>query len=98
VGMDAACHDRLVWTDDDFHHPPDWLEIFNADYERHGPVSEVPYFVGRDPLSVLWEPLYASTALTGHLPGKQDMGWRRGVRARGHRRSRVPGRTPTDRQ
>ena len=48
AGMEAARHDRLVWTDDDFHHPPDWLTTLNADYEEYGPVSEVPYFVGRD--------------------------------------------------
>ena len=60
AGMAAARHNRLVWTDDDFHHPPDWLATLNADYEKHGPVSKVPYFVGRDPLSVLLEPLYAS--------------------------------------
>ncbi|WP_049971096.1 glycosyltransferase [Haladaptatus cibarius] len=65
AGMKAARHDRLVWTDDDYHHPPDWLATFNADYENHGPVSEVPYFVGQDPLSVLLEPLYASA---GSLP------------------------------
>ncbi|WP_436348412.1 glycosyltransferase [Natronorubrum sp. FCH18a] len=65
TGMEAACQDRFVWTDDDFHHPPDWLATLNADYEDHGPVSEVPYFVGRDPLSVLLEPLYASA---GSLP------------------------------
>lgn len=65
AGMDAARFDRLVWTDDDFHHPPNWLATLNADYENHGPVSEVPYFVGRDPLSILLEPLYASA---GSLP------------------------------
>ena len=58
--MKAARHDRLVWTDDDFHHPPDWLATLSADYEKYGPVSEVPCFVGRDPLSVVLEPLYAS--------------------------------------
>ena len=42
TGMEAACHDRLVWTDDDFHHPPDWLATLSADYEKYGPVSEVP--------------------------------------------------------
>jgi hypothetical protein len=67
AGMEAARHDRLVWTDDDFHHPPDWLATLNADYEDHGPVSEVPYFVGQDPLSVLLEPLYASGASLGIL-------------------------------
>ncbi len=41
AGMEAACHDRLVWTDDDFHHPPDWLATLSADYEEYGPVSEV---------------------------------------------------------
>ncbi|MFC7010056.1 glycosyltransferase family 2 protein [Halalkalicoccus salilacus] len=60
TGMKVARHDRLVWTDDDFHHPPDWLAALSADYEEYGPVSEVPYFVGRDPLSVVLEPLYAS--------------------------------------
>jgi glycosyltransferase involved in cell wall biosynthesis len=68
AGMEAARHDRLVWTDDDFHHPPDWLATFSADYGDHGPVGEVPYFVGRDPLSVVLEPLYASGASLGiHL-------------------------------
>jgi hypothetical protein len=59
AGMEAARHDRLVWTDDDFHHPPDWLDRLHADYERHGPVSEIPFFVGRDPLARLLEPIYA---------------------------------------
>lgn len=65
TGMDAASHERLLWTDDDFHHPPDWMETLNADYERHGPVSEVPYFVGKDPLAILIEPLLASTGSLG---------------------------------
>ncbi|MFB6360519.1 MAG: glycosyltransferase family 2 protein, partial [Halobacteriales archaeon] len=65
AGLEAARHDRLVWTDDDFHHPPDWLATFNSDYETQGPVSEVPYFVGQDPLSTLLEPLYASAASLG---------------------------------
>ncbi|MFB6120806.1 MAG: glycosyltransferase family 2 protein [Halobacteriaceae archaeon] len=59
AAMDAARHDRLVWTDDDFHHPPDWLDGLHAAYERHGPVSELPFFVGRDSLSTLLEPMYA---------------------------------------
>ena len=74
AGMEAARHDRLVWTDGDFHHPPDWLATLNADYERHGPVSEVPYFVGRDPLSVLLEPLYASAGSLGLYLGNQIWG------------------------
>jgi glycosyltransferase involved in cell wall biosynthesis len=68
AGMEAARYDRLVWTDDDFYHPPDWLATFSADYADHGPVGEVPYFVGQDPLSVVLEPLYASGASLGiHL-------------------------------
>lgn len=39
--------------------PEDWLDTLEADYEEHGPVSEVPFFVGRDPLAVLLEPQYA---------------------------------------
>lgn len=65
AGMEAARHDRLIWTDDDFHHPPDWLETLTAAYVRHGPVSEVPYFVGRDPLAVLIEPMLASSGSLG---------------------------------
>jgi hypothetical protein len=65
AGMGAARHDRLVWSDDDFHHPPDWLTTLSQDYDKHGPVSEVPYFVGQDPLSMLLEPMYASG---GSLP------------------------------
>ncbi|SIR74414.1 glycosyltransferase [Natronorubrum thiooxidans] len=59
AGMEAAEHDRLVWTDDDFHHPPDWLARLRADYDRHGPTSELPVFVGQDPLAAALEPLYA---------------------------------------
>ncbi|WP_123535233.1 glycosyltransferase [Halosimplex salinum] len=58
AGMEAAAHERVVWTDDDFHHPPDWLDRLHADYEARGPVSEVPVFVGQDPLAVLLEPVY----------------------------------------
>jgi hypothetical protein len=74
AGMEAARHDRLVWTDDDFHHPPDWLETLNAEYERHGPVSEVPYFVGRDPLAVVLEPMLASTGSLGIYLGDRIWG------------------------
>ncbi len=74
AGMEAARHDRLVWTDDDFHHPPDWLATFSADYADHGPVSEVPYFVGQDSLSVVLEPLYASAGSLGLYLGNQIWG------------------------
>ncbi|PSP73070.1 glycosyl transferase [Halobacteriales archaeon QS_3_64_16] len=59
TGMSQASHDRIVWTDDDFYHPSDWLAGLHADYAVHGPVAELPFFLGRDPLSLLCEPLYA---------------------------------------
>ncbi|CCQ34544.1 glycosyl transferase protein [Halorhabdus tiamatea SARL4B] len=71
-GMDRASHDRIVWTDDDFDHPPDWLDTLSADYDRHGPVSEVPFFRGEDPLSVFLEPtnVFGGTLTTwlGDIP------------------------------
>ncbi|WP_284008861.1 glycosyltransferase [Haloarcula pelagica] len=73
VGMDAAAHDRLVWTDDDFYHPEGWLGTLLADYETHGPTTELPQFVGTDPLSYLAEPLYA-LAGTGGVYGA-DLAW-----------------------
>ncbi len=62
AGMAAAETDRLVWTDDDFCHPPDWLAGLVADYERQGPTSELPVFVGEDPLARFLEPIYAISA------------------------------------
>ncbi|MGQ3329169.1 glycosyltransferase [Halorubrum sp. FL23] len=59
AGMEAADRDRLLWTDDDFAHPDDWLATLNADYERQGPTTEIPVFVGEDPLARLFEPAYA---------------------------------------
>ena len=73
AGMEAATHDRIVWTDDDFHHPPDWLDRLHADYERRGPVSELPYFVGMDPLAMLLEPVYALGGTLGAYAG--DKAW-----------------------
>lgn len=58
AGMRAGEHDRVVWTDGDFRRPPEWLTGLHAAYDRHGPVTELPFFVGRDPLSVLLEPAY----------------------------------------
>ncbi len=58
AGMEAAVHERLVWTDDDFHHPPGWLDQLAADYDRRGPTTEIPVFVGEDPLATLLEPSY----------------------------------------
>ena len=58
TGMEAAERDRLVWSDDDFYHPPDWLDGLRRDYERYGPTTEVPVFVGRDPLARFLEPTH----------------------------------------
>lgn len=65
AGMAAATADRLVWTDDDFHHPPGWLDKLAREYDTQGPTTEVPFFVGRDPLSTVLEPLYALGATAG---------------------------------
>ena len=65
TGMEAASHDRIVWTDDDFRHPPDWLIKLHEEYERFGPISELPFFVGMDPLSLLFEPIYALGGTVG---------------------------------
>lgn len=73
AGMAAAEHDRLVWTDDDFHHPEDWLGTLRADYEVHGPTTELPQFVGTDPLSYLAEPLYALAGTGGVYAA--DLAW-----------------------
>ena len=59
TGMEEATHDRVVWTDDDFHHPPDWLAAFHETYDERGPVSELYFFIGSDLLSTLLEPIYA---------------------------------------
>ncbi|MGM0448954.1 MAG: glycosyltransferase [Methanobacteriota archaeon] len=58
AGMEASANDRIAWTDDDFHHPDDWLATLDADYKRRGPTTEVPVFVGLDPLARLFEPAY----------------------------------------
>ncbi|WP_293029634.1 glycosyltransferase family 2 protein [Natronococcus sp.] len=69
AGMEAAETERIVWTDDDFFHPPDWLEGLRVDYERQGPTTEVPVFVGQDPLSVALEPAYAVSGTLGVYVG-----------------------------
>jgi len=73
AGMEAARHERLVWTDDDFHHPPGWPDELRSDYERDGPVTEVPVFEGHDPLSIALEPLYALVGTAGVAAG--DVAW-----------------------
>ena len=73
AGMEAATNDRIVWTDDDFDHPPDWLAKLHTDYKQHGPVTELPFFVGRDPLATLLEPIYAIGGTLGTYQG--DIVW-----------------------
>lgn len=73
AGMEAANHDRLVWTDDDFHHPSDWLNQLHQDYAEYGPTTELPAFVGQDPLAVLLEPIYALGGTLGTYIG--DHAW-----------------------
>ena len=65
AGMEAATTDRVIWTDDDFEHPPEWIANLQQSYETQGPTTEVPFFRGSDPLSVLCEPIYALGATTG---------------------------------
>lgn len=65
TAMETARHDRIVWTDDDFSHPPDWLARLQDDYDRQGPTTELPFFVGQDPLSKLLEPAYVMGATLG---------------------------------
>jgi len=74
AGMTAATTDRFVWTDDDFHHPDTWLSDLHAAYATHGPVSEAPFFVGRDPLAVLLEPIYAIGGSLGTYTGNKAWG------------------------
>ncbi|ODR80540.1 glycosyl transferase [Haladaptatus sp. W1] len=73
TGMEEASHQRLVWTDDDFHHPPDWLSQLHRDYEQNGPVTEIPFFIGKDPLAMLLEPVYAFGGTLGVYIG--DIVW-----------------------
>jgi hypothetical protein len=73
AGMEAARHDRLVWTDDDFRHPPDWLTRLHAAHADHRPTAELPVFAGRDPLAVLLEPVYTLGGILGTYLG--DHAW-----------------------
>lgn len=73
AGMEAASHDRFVWTDDDFEHSAGWLDRLREDYDDQGPTTELPFFAGRDPLSVLFEPLYTVAGTMGPYLG--DIAW-----------------------
>ena len=74
TGMEAATNERLVWTDDDFHHPATWLNDLHDAYERKGPVAELPFFVGRDWLSTLLEPNYALGGTLGAYQSEKAWG------------------------
>lgn len=74
AGMRAGEHARVVWTDGDFDRPPDWLDTLHDAYDRQGPVTELPFFVGRDPLSVLLEPAYAVGGTLGTYAGRLAWG------------------------
>lgn len=74
AGIEAAENDLLVLTDDDYHHPPDWLDQLRADVDEHGPVSELPFFVGRDPLAMLFEPHYNVSNVLGLYEGDDPWG------------------------
>jgi len=69
-----ATHDRIVWTDDDFHHSPGWLAEFHEAYDQHGPVPELYFFVGSDPLSTLLEPIYAIGGTSGTYASDKPWG------------------------
>lgn len=66
-GMKAAENNRIVWTDDDFNHPEDWLEQMHKDCNRYGAVSELPFFIGKNPLSLISEPIYSFVMLVTYL-------------------------------
>ncbi len=66
-GMKASENDRVVWTDDDFEHPDNWIQQMHEDCERYGPVSELPFFTGKNFLTIVSEPIYAFTMLMAYL-------------------------------
>lgn len=74
TGLRAARNDLFVLTDDDFHHPPDWLDGMVADYADHGPSSELPVFVGSDPLAVVLEPAFQLLGTVGVLAEQYPWG------------------------
>ncbi|PSQ17626.1 glycosyl transferase [Halobacteriales archaeon QS_8_69_26] len=76
AGMEAADCDRFVWTDDDFDHPEGWLDDLVRAGERHGPVTEIPVFVG-DGWWRLFEP--TGVAFGSTLVATGDIPWAGGV-------------------
>lgn len=59
TGLEHASHDRLIWTDDDFHHSDDWLATMKALGEQYGAVSGIPVFVSDEWPWLLLEPAAA---------------------------------------
>jgi len=81
LGMEAASHDRLVWTDDDFSREADWLETLIAAGETHGPATAIPLFAGSRWWRVV-EPWFAVLFLVGlyhQLGSVENIAWGGGV-------------------
>jgi len=55
--MDAARHDRLVWTDDDFQHPSSGLHASIWGYLINGPTTEFRVVARKRLLALLLERL-----------------------------------------
>lgn len=66
-GMKEAENNRVLWTDDDFTHPENWLEQMNTDCEKYRAASELPFFTGKNFLTIVSEPIYAFTMLMAYL-------------------------------
>ena len=69
IHMTAPEHLNPTWKPSSL--GQDWLATLSTAYEKYRPVSEVPYVVGQDPLSVVFEPLYASAGSLGIYLGNQ---------------------------
>lgn len=66
-GMREAENNRVLWTDDDFTHPENWLDQMNKGCDRYGAASELPFFTGKNFLTIVSEPIYAFTMLMAYL-------------------------------
>lgn len=67
TGMGEAGNERIVWTDDDFNRPDGWLRTLREECDEHGAVSELPFMVGKNPLTVINEPTYALVMVVTYL-------------------------------
>lgn len=66
-GMKKAENNRVVWTDADFHHPENWIDQMHENCNKYGAVSELPFFIGKNPLSIISEPIYALVMFVTYL-------------------------------